>query len=236
MYNKSMASGGLKIICLVFIVTASLYAQPKGDTTFTAKKHRLSFAAGMGISLQDNSSFVSYLRNEIPYATADSIKGFTTAIEFFGGVEYGLTKSFALKLDYSYYLRSVDYVYTYNEFKYDIVIHQPYLMGYYMIQRRAFDLKFGIGVGYHIGTVTQQLYPGTATYKANGFSFRGEAVFAPYMTKKLQAYLSGFIVASSFQSLKDSNGNYLTSTNSTQQVNLSSFGVGARIGFIYNLY
>lgn len=215
---------------------SSLYAQQKSDSLFTGKKHRLSFSAGMGLSLQDNSSFVDYLRREIPYSTADSVKTFATAIEFFGGIEYSLSRKFSLKLDYSYYLRSVYYRYTFNVFNYDIIIHQPYLMGYYLIQKRAFDLKFGGGVGYHIGTVNRILDPNSAiTYKANGFSFRGEAVFAPNMTKKLQAYISGFVVVSSFQSLKDSNGNYLTSTNSTQQVNLSGFGVGARIGFIYNI-
>ncbi len=196
------------------------------------------FSAGMGISLQDNSSFVDYLRNEIPYATSDSVKTFTTAIEFFGGIEYSFSKKFSLKLDYSYYLRSSNhtdiYGFTYN---YDIIIHQPYLMGFYLMQNKSYDLKLGVGAGYHFGKVTRLLDPNpSVSYTANGFSFRGEAVFAPYMTKKLQAYISGFIVVSSFQSLKDANGNYLTSTNSTQQVNLSSFGVGARIGFIYNIF
>ncbi len=225
----------LIVINILFVLWInSLYSQTNNDTKPVIKIHRFSISAGMGLSIQNNSSFTNFLRQEIPYATSDSIKSFNTGIEFFGGIEYSVSKKFAVKLDYSYFIRSVSYIYTYNNFNYNINIHQPYLFGFYLIHKKSFDLKFGLGAGYHFGTVEQQLNQNSSViYKSGGVSIRGEAMFAPYLSKNLQANLSGFIVGSFFNPLKDSNGNYLYSTNSTMQVNLGGFGVGARIGFAF---
>lgn len=215
--------------------TGSLYSQTNNDSKTVIKLHRFSISAGMGLSIQNNSSFTNYLRQEIPYATSDSIKSFNTGIEFFGGIEYTVSKKFALKLDYSYFIRSVSYIFTYNNFDYNINIHQPYLFGFYLIRNKSYDLKFGLGAGYHFASVEQKLNQNLSViYKSGGVSIRGEAMFAPYLSKNLQANISGFIVGSFFNGLKDSNGNYLFSTNSTTQVNLGGFGAGARIGFSFN--
>src|SRR5690349_952054 len=142
------------IVFFLFIGSLQVYSNQLPDTITNKGKtnmkefysrHHLSLSLGMGISLLNNSSFASYLRREIPYSNSDSIKSFNAGIEFFGGIEYMFSKNFAMKLDYSYYIRSLTYTFQAYTYDYSINIHQPYLMAYYVMQKNSFDLKFGAG-------------------------------------------------------------------------------------------
>ena len=221
-----------------FLLNAGADTNKNSKSTFSATSnvHKVSFSLGMGLALLNNSSFNNYLRREIPYSTTDSIKSFNAGIEFFGGIEYVLSKNFSMKLDYSYAIRSATYSSPtfISDYNYDIHVHQSYLMAYYLMPKASYDLKFGIGAGYHLSLVDKQTsITTTSSFQAGGIGLRGEAIFAPYLSRNLQAYISGFLAGSFFGSLKDANGNYLTSPNSTEQVNLGGFGVGVRIGFAY---
>jgi hypothetical protein len=231
-------SGPVSKLCILPELSFKPDTNKNKKSTFSATSnvHRFAFSVGMGISLLNNSSFTNYLRREIPYSSTDSIKSFTTGIEFFGGIEYVLSKNFSMKLDYSYAVRSATYSSPnfITDYNYDINMHQGYLMAYYLIPKPSFDLKFGIGAGYLLTLLsTQATITSSNSYKASGFSFRGEGVFAPYLSKNFQAVISGFVTVNNIGSFKNTAGNYLTSSNSTEQVNFSGFGAGVRIGFSY---
>lgn len=230
-----------RVFLLLFIslaISMNAFSQESNSPkAFTPPKHRVTLYGGMGISILDNTSFNNYLRREIPFTNNDTVHNFNTGIEFFGGIEFGVSKNISIKLDYSYYMRSIGYVAPPFEYNYNIVMHQPYLIASYVISNKSYDLKFGLGAGYHIGTVEKEFSQTNGIkYKSAGPSFRFEGVFAPYLSKKLQAYVSGFVVASVYSSLKDSGGHFLYSSNSVEEVNLGSFGAGARIGFSYLIH
>jgi hypothetical protein len=192
-------------------------------------------SAGMGIQYSASPSFTEYLRNEIPGVTYDSIKTYSAGVEFFGGIEYTLNKNVSAKLDYSYYLRSSRYVFSPYAYDFTVTAHQPYLMMYYLHTQSNFRFKLGAGAGYHLGMLDFNESPyGQRTYKAGAFSFRGEFIFAPLFSDKVETYLSGFVFGTAGQKLKDDNGNILKSTTG-KEVDLGGYGVGARLGLAFHL-
>ncbi len=195
-------------------------------------KKLFTLSAGMGIDYGTTPDFNDYLKNEIPYSNKDSIKTFHAGIEFFGGLEYELSQKTSVKLDYSYYIRSVNYTYSFFVFDYTIASHQPYLFFYYLAKSDSYQFKFGLGGGYHLQMLDNKINQSTTiSYKSNGVGIRGETVFMNKFSNKFWGYLSGFVFGNFYGKLKDDNGNPLKAANSTVEANLSGYGVGVRLGF-----
>jgi hypothetical protein len=186
----------------------------------------------MGIDYGATPNFTDYLRNEIPYSNKDSIKSFHAGIEFFGGIEYELSQKTSVKLDYSYFIRSLSYTYSFFVFDYTIISHQPFVFINYLVKSDNYQFKFGLGAGYHFQILDNKVNQSTTlSYKSSGAGVRGEAVFSTKFSKKFWGYLSGFAFGNFYGKLKDDNGIVLKAANSTTEANLSGYGVGARLGF-----
>jgi hypothetical protein len=199
-------------------------------------KKKISVSAGMGIDYLSMPSYVEYLRSDIPGYNSDSIKTFSTGVEFFGTVEYGLSKNISASLDYSYFLKSNTYNYSYFVFDYTITAHQPGIMVYYNLIYPGVRFKIGAGGGYHFYTLENNISENNKdTYKASGGSVRFELIFAPALSKNLSAYVSAFLSGNFTSTLKNENGEVLKSSSSGKEVNLGSYGPGGRIGFTVNL-
>jgi hypothetical protein len=195
-----------------------------------------SVYAGMGIDYGITPDFNDYLVAAIPYSTGDSLKSFNAGVEFFGGLDYELSRTFGVRVDYSYYIRSLSYTYSPAVFDYTIISHQPYLFGNYILRFDHFNFKFGVGIGYHFQQLDNKVNSTTTiTYSSGGPSVRAEVVFAPLLSKNFQGYLSGFAFGNFYGTLKDDNGNPLKADNSTVEAALNGYGVGARLGFLINL-
>lgn len=185
----------------------------------------------MGISMTTSPSFVDYMRSDIPFSNKDSIKAFGVGLEFFGALEYDVSKHFTLKADYSYFIKSRTYNYSYFTYDYFYSIHQPYLMGFYVVRGSTYAFKFGGGLGYHFAAFTKDIGASSnLVYKASGLGYRAEAEFQAELSKRLGSYISGFLSGSSIGTLKDNNSTPLKNTLTGEEVNLSSFGAGLRIG------
>jgi hypothetical protein len=229
---RSIAKYVLSVAVMLLFIHNSASA---GDSVHVKTRYtfnKLGFYAGMGVNLQNNSSFKNYLVREMPGDASDSVKSFNTGVEFFGGFEYFINRNFSMKLDYSYYQTSYSFAFPPYSFQYDLRVHQPYLIASYLIRRITYDIKIGAGAGLLFAHVDRQFDQSITSYSATGFGVRAEGVFAPYITNGLQAYLNAFVFGSLYKPFKDSNGNLLVNTNSTQQVDFSGFGVGARIGIM----
>lgn len=209
------------------MLASSSYSQTK-----LKPKKLITFSAGMGIDYGATPDFTDYLKDEIPYSNKDSIRSFHAGIEFFGGLEYELSQKMSLKLDYSYFIRSLTYYYSFFVFDYTITSHQPYLFLNYLVKDQNYIFKFGLGAGYHLQMLDNKVNQNTTlSYKSNGVGVRGEAVFSTKFSKKFWGYLSGFLFGNFYGKLKDENGNVLKAANSTTEASLSGYGVGARLGF-----
>lgn len=220
------------IFLALLFVWCTAYSQ---GSTVPVKTKKFLISAGMGISYTNTSSFNDYLKEYIPFSNTDSVKTFSVGFEVFGGLEYAVNKKFSVKLDYSYFLKSLTYRSTYTyDFLYNI--HQPYLMAYYVSSGTRYRFKFGGGAGYHFATLTRTISnTPEVKFNASGPALRGEVVFSADLSNSLESYLGGFITANFIGSLKDSNGNVLTKPTSGGEVNLSGYGVGVRLGFAIKL-
>lgn len=199
-------------------------------------KNRFSFSLGMGISMSTAPSFIDYVRNDLPIVNKDSVKSFGVGFEFFGALEYDVSKEFSVKLDYSYFVKNISVDYAYFTYNYFYSVHQPYLMGFYVIRKKNYGFKFGAGLGYHFAQMSKDIGASSnLDYSASGLGYRGEIIFYSNLSKRLGSYVSGFIMGNSIGALKDSNSNILKNSLTGSDVNLSGFGVGARLGISFYL-
>ena len=225
----------MKILVILFL-TAFLFAGLSYGQSKKKSKKIISLSAGMGISYGTSPKLTEYLRSEIPYSNSDSIAYYNSGIEFFGAFEHEISNSMSLKLDYSYFVRSLNYAYSFYVFDYTITSHQPYLMLNYLIKDSKYTLKFGGGAGYHFQQLENKVNPNaTLTYNSNGLGLRGIAEISILLSKGFYSTFGIFTYGNFYSMLKDSNGNILTSTDSTKQASLSGIGIGLRLGFQFNL-
>lgn len=216
---------------MVSLFVSGIYSQ-----TVRKNKKQFSLYAGMGVDYGITPDFNDYLVASIPYSTGDSIRTFNAGIEFFGGAEYELSRTFSVKFDYSYYVRSLSYTFSPAVFDYTIIGHQPYIFVNYLIKKNNILFKFGFGAGYHFQKLDNKINNSTTIgYTSSGPSLRFEASFVPMLSKGFYAYLSGFGFGNFYGKLKDSGGNSLKAPNSSVEATLKGYGVGARIGFLVNL-
>ncbi len=222
-------------IFAAFLHTSGIYSQSDTSKSLKVHKKALTLSLGMGVSYGNMSSFNNYLKELI--GVADSVKSFNIGVEFFGGIEKELSKTFSLRLEYAYFLRSRSYssgIYSYDFF---IHIHQPYLMANYLLKYRKFQIELGAGAGYHLAYLqSTQGQNNVVNYSSTGPAFKGEGIFSAYFSKSLRTYISGFVYGSTQSSLKDGSGNVLKSPQTNSEVNLGGFGVGVRLGISILLY
>ncbi len=225
----------LKILTYKYLVCALLFLLAGSVLSQTKSKH-FSVYTGMGVSLTNSSSLNDYLRNTIPSGSGDTIKSFSTAIEFFGGLEYELSKKFSLKVDYAYFFRSMTYSISFLTYDYFYYIHQPYLIANYSVKGNRYKINMGAGAGYMFGTLSEAIYSvNEKKYSSSGLAVKTEVVISLALSNNFYSYISGSLSNSFMSSLKDSNGNKLTHSNG-KEVNLSSFNAGVRLGVLVYLF
>lgn len=222
----------------VFIILVSLVLINSEVFTQTPEKFRkhLSFYAGMGINYGITPDFNDYLVASIPYSTSDSIKSFNAGVEFFGGLEYDLTSNISAGIDYSYYIRGLSYIYSPAVFDYTITNHQPYAFINYNFRKPKLHFKFGVAVGYHIQQLDNKVNNSTTLkYTSSGPSLKFSFTFLPKFSENFYIYMSGFAFLNIYNKLKDENRNVLKASNSSLEASLKGYGVGARLGILFNI-
>jgi hypothetical protein len=197
-----------------------------------SKKNPLTFTFGLGVNYGTSPEFTEFLRNEIPYSNPDSISYFNGSVEFFGALSYGLTKNFALKLDYSYLIRNLNYTYSVFVFDYTISSHQPFIFANYVYRSGNINLRFGLGAGYHFQSLTNKVSASVEhNYKSSGPAIRAEGSYHLALSRNFYGIFNIFGYSNFYSDLKDSDGNILKAANTSKTANLSGYGIGLRLGF-----
>ena len=196
------------------------------------KSDYISFSFGMGINYCNNNSLIDFIELQIPdYNTIpqnERFSQFSTGLEFFGGVEYQISRNFSIKGDYSYFIKSIN-ISRFQNYDYSYINHQPYIILNYIIPQEYFFLKIGGGVGYFMSHLTVKEFGYQQDYSSSGVGLKLEGIFNAQISKNVASYLSGFITQSFQSDLKDGNDVVLKSRDNST-VNLSSFGLGLRLG------
>lgn len=221
----------LKITAVFFVISTAVFSQ----TPLKVKKH-LAFYTGMGINYGITTDFNDYLVASIPYSTSDSIKSFNAGVEFLGGIEQDITQNISAGIDYSYYIRGLSYVYSPAVFDYTITNHQPYVFMNVNFRKPKFSFKFGGAVGYHFQQLDNKINNSTTLkYTSSGPSVRVSFTFLPKFSENFFVYMNGFAFLNLYGKLKDENGEVLKAPNSSAEASLKGYGVGARLGILFNI-
>lgn len=224
------------ISVLIFYLSCNLlYAEDTTRVSFMVQNKNHLFTTisfGMGVNYSNNPSLKKYIQYTIPnysnFSPQDQLADFTAGLEFFAGVERQISKKISLKAEYSYFIKSYNVAIAPNyDFAYKS--HQPFLIANYILPYEYFYIKVGAGVGYILSDLTVKQFGGENNYTSSGIGLKLEAILNAQISRNVAGYLSGFMTNSILQNLKDSGGKELTSS-SGDKVNLSSFGVGLRLG------
>ncbi|MBK8981789.1 MAG: hypothetical protein IPM38_05555 [Ignavibacteria bacterium] len=224
-------------VFILFIISGS-EALSAGDSALASfssqnkKSFFTSFSFGMGISYSDNPSLLEFIEFDVidylQIPNDEKIPDFTSGIFFFGSAERQILNDFSLKGEYSYTIKTINVPYRPN-YQYSYYMHQPMLTLNYLIPQKHSYFKFGLGGGYNFSDFTRTYITAESDYKSSGPAVKFELVFNAQLGKNSSTYLSGFLMKSFMSDLKNSGGSYLKGPQNSN-VNLSSFGVGVKLG------
>jgi hypothetical protein len=240
--KATMKSIGMLTILLSFIVCGNLSAQEKAPRSFgeQGKNRRYtSFALGMGAAYGNNKSLNTFIGYELPgyndLTTSQQLKDFRTAFEFFGNVERQVSKNLAVKLDYSYLVKS-NSVTAFSNNTFDYTNHQIVLTLNYVIPGDYHFLKFGVGAGPVFSNLDSKSYfTNIGTYTSTGIMTKAEGTFSIQMGKNLAGYINGYVGNVFAGNLKGGDGKELKNV-AGDSVNLSSFMIGLRLGIEFYIF
>ncbi|HEY5125010.1 MAG TPA: hypothetical protein VIK14_14855 [Ignavibacteria bacterium] len=226
----------LLISCFLFLSVNFSFAQKNDNISFEQqnKKNRyISFSFGGGANYGENKSLKTYIEYELPFynnlSQQDKLSQFATGFELFGGAEFQLSRNLSLKGEYSYFIKSYNAP-TYPNYDFSYYNHQPSVTLYYLIPQQYSFVKLGAGAGYLISGFTKKAFSSESSYKSTGFAFKLDAVLDIQMGNGFAGYIAGYINKTFQGDLKDSDGNLLKNRNN-ENVDLSSLGLGIRLGF-----
>jgi hypothetical protein len=241
-YKATVKSLLMFSLLLSFIACNYTVAQEKTPRAFGDQgknKKYTSFAFGMGAAYGNNTSLNTFISYELPnYNTLSDnqkLKDFGTGFEFFGNVERQVLKNLAVKLDYSYLIKS-NKVSSYPNNSYDYKNHQIVLILNYVIPGQYHFLKFGAGAGPVFSSLESVSYIiNNGTYTSTGVLAKAEGTFSIQMGKNLAGYINGYIGNVFAGNLKGSDGKELKNA-AGDTVNLSSFMLGLRLGIEFYIF
>ncbi|MGB9695713.1 MAG: hypothetical protein ACP5P3_05720 [Ignavibacteria bacterium] len=198
-----------------------------------------SFSFGMGANYGDNKSLREFIEYEIPnynlLPPSDRLSNFGSGIEFFVMLERQFTRRFSLRGEYTYFIKSVNlpqfpnYDYTYNN-------HIPMIGINYIIPLEYVYFKITGGVGYCLTSFTMTEYGLKRDYHSTGINSKVEGVINIQISNSFAGYLGLYATESFLGNLKDNDGNFLKSNVTFNNVNLSSFTVGLRLGIEFYFF
>lgn len=227
------------LILLLFLIFFSggevIAAKDSAMVPFSAqskKNYFTSFSFGMGINYSNNPSLLEYIEydvvNYILIPNDEKISNFSSCISFFGSAERQIHADFSIKAEYSYLIKSTDVPYNPN-YQYSYFTHQPMLTVNYLFPQEYSYFKFGLGGGYFFSDFTRRYIVADSDYKSSGPAVKFEIVFNAQLGTNAATYFSGFMQKSFMSDLKNSDGIYLKGREDNN-VNLSSFGMGIKLG------
>jgi hypothetical protein len=224
----------MKIIIAAVFLVCPLFAagekSPRNATIPSESENGIGVYGGMGIHLVSAPSIVRYVNASAQ--SSGTTDDWGTAIEFFGGMEVPILRSWAVKLEYSFMFKSYTLAagsYS-QDLRYDV--QAPMIMAQYVLPGKGYFLKFSGGGGYHWGTVIPPKTYGVETrYTAKGPGVRMEAEGQTAFDTHLFGYMSGTVGYEFLGKVTSERGQELA--NGGGAVSINYLAAGVRFGLMY---
>lgn len=193
----------------------------------------MSFSAGMGVEYLTASDIVDQInRVNSTLGVRERVSEFNAGVEFFGKVGVPLSKNWEIMIEYAYLFTSYSVTNIYGNGDFSFLAHMPSaVLQYILIEEGVYNVKGGIGVGYHVGCYSEQYFTVTRTYSGTGFGTLADLEANTAFGESLYGYLGLELRWEFIGNLTDDNGN--APNRQGIPTNLHFFGVGARFGFTY---
>ena len=193
----------------------------------------------MGAAYGNNKSLNTFIGYELPnYNTLNDnqkLTDFRTGFEFFGNIEKQILKNLALKLEYSYFVKSNNLNFYPNN-SFDYANHQIVFSFNYIIPGEYHFIKFGVGAGPVFSSLDSKSYfTNNGIFTAAGIMTKADGTFSLQMGENFGGYLNAYVGNIFGSNLKDSENKELKNVNG-DNVNLSSFMIGLRLGIEFYIF
>jgi hypothetical protein len=217
---------------LACLLAAGFAAAQGSQPPLVAASARIALAGGLGVSLISAPDVVA-LANATPGAI-DRLADFKSAVEFFGTGSIPLSAAWVLKLEYAYLLASYNVSTTYGTgvAEYTLTVHLPSaVLQYVLVAQPYYELKAGLGVGYHTGSLSRRSFALDDTFAAGGPSLLLDIEGDTAVSDHLFVFLDAALRWDRMGALTDARGR--DPALQGQSATLHLFGPGAKIGVAY---
>ena len=135
-----------------FLHTASM-VQTAAETT--ASSLRFGVSGGMGVDYVNAQDVVDYINGVV--GAGGRVPDFKAGVEFFAAATVPISEEWGLKIEYAYFLMSFNAPGALDVMEFTCVAHMPTLIGQYVLaDEGVYNLKAGLGVGYHFGSLSEK--------------------------------------------------------------------------------
>jgi len=166
-----------------------------------------------------------------------SLPEFKAAAEFFGALSIPCSADWVLKFEYAYVLTTYNVATAYGsgQAEYTAMAHLPSLIvQYVLLNAPVYNVKVGIGGGYHFGTLAVTYFTQNDEYSGNGPGFVLDAEGNTAFGEDLYAYIGVNVRWDFIGPLTNSAGmGPYNASSAGSGTTMQFFGLGARLGFMY---
>jgi hypothetical protein len=165
---------------------------------------------------------------------SDRAPQFHAGVEFFGGVVVPLSSTVALKADYAYFVTSYNGSTPFGPGTFTIQAHFPTLVAQYvLVDKGVYNLKAGVGAGYHFGALTEQYGSLDDRFSGSGLGTLLELEANTAFGEHLFGYIGATLRWEFIGALKDDAGKSAGVAAGGEEATLNMVGAGVRFGFSY---
>jgi hypothetical protein len=196
---------------------------------------RIGIAGGMGVSYvnaEDVANLVSARS-----VSGERVSDFKAGAEFFGAVTVPFSSDWSVKAEYSYLIYSYSSTSgTYGTSEFTVTAHLPTIYGQYtLIDGGTYNVKAGLGTGYHIGSLVEKVSNIEERYTGKGIGAAVDLEANTAFSDNFYGYLGGNLRWDFIGRLTNELGRspYLTGNSPAPTMNF--FSAGARLGFTFYL-
>ena len=198
----------------------------------TAQTSRIGVSAGMGVTYSSPNDVIDLVNSTS--GALERISQFHAGAEFFGVVSFPLSDDWIVKLDYGYEVTSYNIATAFETAQYTVTVHCPTLiLQRSLADRGVFNVRAGVGAGYHFGSLSEKYLYVDNMYRASGPGFLAEVEGNTALGDHLFVHLGVNARWEVVGTLTDPNGRHPGQTTGGGEPSLNSVGVGARLGFTY---
>ncbi|MCK9209646.1 MAG: hypothetical protein M0P61_02295 [Ignavibacteriaceae bacterium] len=212
-----------KIYFLVIVAVISLWQPSFAQAQWEVR-------GSMGLNIVSMADLKDYL-NANYFVGNDRLSQFTPAVETGIEVGYQLEEHFQLACELSYEYNSFsNTALSTNSFSYNLL--QPSLLGYYTINGKGFQFKFGGGIGPRF-VFASELSPYTNSmlkYRSTGYGFVAKVDGITSIGGNYFAYLGFDLRYNQNGKLSDSDGKEKINNVTDAALSLNSLSAGIKIG------